>query len=498
MAGSGLNNFVTGGMKLSISKKLILSFLGLTLVILISTLGLARWSFEQGFLDYVNALEESRLKLVAASLSREYADAGGSWSSVDRRRFEEILWEHTPANLEAASGAGRPPPRGIMLSLPRRPSPDASSVKWVPELGPPTALYNLRGELVAGSLPTAAETRPIRVPVLMDDEPVGELRSAPRRHFSLPQETAFSRQQWITSGLIGLVSLMLAVVVSLLLTRVLLAPIRRTIAAIAQLSSGDYSVRLDERRSDELGRLMGDLDKLAYKLEESRSSRQRWLASISHELRTPVTVLIGEIEAMKDGIRPLDMVQILSLGQEVARLQRLIDDLYELSVSDIGGLRYSFGPVDIMQCVTAAVDAIRTSAGEKNIDLNVSGETDKMISADSQRLDQLFVNLLVNSLAYTDSPGRIEISLASRGAKIVVRIQDTPPGVDADECEKLFEPLYRPEMSRSRRTAGAGLGLAICRNIVEAHQGTITATLSEMGGLCIELVFPITAGTCND
>ncbi|WP_143750726.1 ATP-binding protein [Marinobacter sp. ANT_B65] len=482
-------------MKLSISKKLILSFLGLTLVILVSTLGLARWSFEQGFLDYVNALEEARLKLVATSLSREYVDAGSSWSTVSRRRFEEILWEHAPAKLEEASGAGRPPPRGLMLSLPRRPSPDSSSAKWGPELGPPTALYNVHGELVAGSLPSAAETRPIRVPVLIGGEPVGELRSEPRRQFSLPQETAFSRQQWITSGLIGFVSLMLAVVVSLFLTRVLLAPIRRTIAAIAQLSSGDYSVRLDERRSDELGRLMGDLDKLAYKLEESRSSRQRWLASISHELRTPVTVLIGEIEAMKDGIRPLDMVQILSLDQEVARLHRLIDDLYELSVSDIGGLRYSSGPVDIMQCVTAAADAIRTRAGEKGIDLNVSGETGKMISADSQRLDQLFVNLFENSLAYTDSPGRIEISLASSGAKIVVRIQDTPPGVDADECEKLFEPLYRHEMSRSRRTAGAGLGLAICRNIVEAHQGTITATPSELGGLCIELVFPITAGT---
>ncbi|WP_222837441.1 ATP-binding protein [Marinobacter sp. F3R11] len=482
-------------MKLSISKKLILSFLGLTLVILISTLGLARWSFEQGFLDYVNALEESRLKLVAASLSREYADAGNSWSGMNRQRFEGILWEHAPANLEEAVSMGRPPPRGLMLSVPGTVPSYPAGMEWARELGPPTALYTTQGELIAGSLPSAAETRPIRVPVLVDGEPVGELRSAPRRHFSLPQETAFSRQQWVTSGLIGIVSLMLALVVSLLLTRVLLAPIRRAISAIAQLSSGDYAVRLNEHRADELGQLMGDLDRLAHKLEESRSSRQRWLASISHELRTPVTVLIGEIETMKDGIRPLDMAQILSLDQEVSRLRRLIDDLYELSVSDIGGLRYSFAPVDLMQRVTAAVDGIRGRATDKGIDLQVSGETDKMISGDSQRLDQLFINLLENSLAYTDSPGRIDITLARRGTRIVVRIQDTPPGVDVDECEKLFEPLYRHEVSRSRRIAGVGLGLAICRNIVEAHQGTITATPSELGGLCIELVFPITAGT---
>lgn len=484
-------------MKLSISKKLILSFLGLTLVVLVSTLGLARWSFEQGFLDYVNALEETRLQLLATSLSREYLDAGNSWSTMTEQRFEEILREHAPGNLDEASRQDRPPPPGFMLPLPELsisdPSRPGSPGKGAPGLWPPTALYSVSGQLIAGTLPPIAEIKPIRVSMLVDGEAVGELRAAPRRHFSSSQETAFSRQQWITSGLIGLVSLLLAAMVSLLLTRVLLAPIRRAISGISQLSSGDYSMRLNERRTDELGQLMGDLDRLAHKLEENRSSRQRWLADISHELRTPVTVLTGEIETLKDGIRPLDMNQVLSLDQEITRLRRLIDDLYELSVSDIGGLRYSFAPVDIRQSVISAVDAIRMRADEKGIELKVVGEIDNLVSADSQRLDQLFINLLENALAYTDAPGRIEITLSSSGGKIVIRIQDTPPGVDEDECEKLFEPLYRHELSRSRRTAGAGLGLAICRNIVDAHQGSITAFPSELGGLCIELVFPITA-----
>jgi two-component system sensor histidine kinase BaeS len=325
----------------------------------------------------------------------------------------------------------------------------------------------------------------------VDGEQVGELRSAPRRHFSSPQETAFSRQQWLTSGLIGVASLILTVIVALLLTRILLAPIRRAISGISRLSNGDYSSRLHEHRKDELGQLMNDLDRLAHKLEGNRASRQRWLADISHELRTPVTILTGEIETIKDGIRPLDMQQVLSLDQEVTRLRRLIEDLYELSVSDIGGLRYSFGPVDIRQSVTTAVEPIRMRANEQDIELKVVGEINDMVSADIQRMDQLFVNLLENSLAYTDAPGRIELSLSSTKDKIVIKIQDTPPGVDEEECEKLFEPLYRHEISRSRRTAGAGLGLAICRNIVDAHQGTITASPSELGGLCIQLVFPI-------
>lgn len=484
-------------MVLTISKKLTLAFLGLTIVVLISTLGLARWSFEQGFLDYVNALEETRLKLLAASLSREYLDAGSSWSTLTGRRFEALLWEYAPENPDEEGGSGRPPPPGFMLpppdfspSSPPRPGPPGGGP---PRQGPPTALYGVDGKFIAGAPFPPEVIKPIRVSVLVEGELVGELRSAPRRHFNTPQETAFSRQQWITSGFIGAISLVLAVVVSLMLTRILLAPIRRTISGISRLSNGDYSTRLNEHRKDELGQLMGDLDRLAHKLEENRASRQRWLADISHELRTPVTVLTGEIEAMKDGIRPLDMEQVLSLDQETTRLRHLIEDLYELSVSDIGGLRYSFGPVDIRQSVTTAVEAIQMRADEKGVELKVDGEVDKMLSADSQRLDQLFVNLLENSLAYTDSPGRIEITLSSHTDKVIIKIQDTPPGVDGDECEKLFEPLYRHEISRSRRTAGVGLGLAICRNIVDAHQGAIMASPSELGGLCIQLVFPITS-----
>ena len=498
-------------MVFTIAKKLNFAFLGLTLVVLISTLGLARWSFEQGFLDYVNALEETRLHLLADSLSREYIEAGNSWSTINERRFEVLLWEYSPRN---SNEEGIPAPPDLMLPPPEHalsdhppPGPPgaARSRPGPPGMGPPgaergrpgsrgrrplTALYDLNKKLVAGDDIPSDNVKPINVPVVVNGEHVGDLRSAPRRHFNSPQETAFSRQQWVTSGLIGVISLALAIMVSLLLSRVLLAPIRRAMSGISWLSNGDYAVRLNEKREDELGQLMGDLDRLAHKLEENRSSRQRWLADISHELRTPVTVLTGEIETMKDGIRPLDMQQVLSLDQEVTRLRHLIDDLYELSVSDIGGLRYTFGPVDLQECLAAAAESVQFRAREQGIELKVTGEIDSLINGDTQRLDQLFVNLLENSLAYTDAPGRVEIALSQAEGGVVIKIQDTPPGVDEEECEKLFEPLYRHEISRSRRTAGVGLGLAICRNIVDAHGGRIIASPSVLGGLCIQLVFP--------
>ena len=184
-------------MVLTISKKLILAFLGLTLVVLISTLGLARWSFEQGFLDYVNALEETRLQLLADSLAEEYLGAGNSWSTLTEQRFEALLWEHSPGSRDEEARTGRPPPPGFMLPPPEfpplgpsRPGPPGGGP---PILGPPTVLYSVDGQLLA-DVPFPSEViKPIRVSVLVNGEPVGELRSAPRRHFSLPQETAFSR-----------------------------------------------------------------------------------------------------------------------------------------------------------------------------------------------------------------------------------------------------------------------------------------------------------------
>ncbi len=208
-----------------------------------------------------------------------------------------------------------------------------------------------------------------------------------------------------------------------------------------------------------------------------------------------MTVLAGKIEALKDGVRSFDCQQLDSLDEETQRLQHLIDDLYELSLSDVGGLRYEFATVDLKDCVESALETIRKRAFEQGIELVVNGDADTLVNADARRMDQLFRNLVENSLAYTDSPGRVEVTVTRDVERAVIEIQDTPPGVTGAECENLFEPLYRRDASRSRSTAGAGLGLAICRNIVEAHGGAITASPSALGGLCMRIELPMARET---
>ena len=472
-------------MKLSLAQKLVLAFLGLTLLVLTATLGLARWSFEQGFLDYVNALEQTRLERVRDDIAREYRQSDNSWASMTPARFDNLLARSTPAGP-----GGRPLAGGAPHVGPNGHRPPPIGRAGIPKDSPPTALMNPDGTLIAGDSIGFPDRLSIHVPVVVDGVTVAELRSAPRRRISSPLETAFSRQQLSTSWIIGLSCAALAFVVSLALAQGLLAPIRRMIKHVAELSNGNYGQRLNESRTDELGQLTRDLDHLGTTLEANQNSRRRLLADISHELRTPLTVLTGEIEALQDGLRKFDSDQLESLDQEVKRLRHLVDDLYELSLSELGGLRYQFSTVDVTACLQDATRSLRNRAAQKGIELVIPDTGAITARGDPARLHQLFCNLLENSLAYTDSPGRIELTVTSPDGHVVIKIDDTPPGATAADCEHLFDPLYRQELSRSRRSGGAGLGLAICRNIVEAHNGSITASPSRLGGLCIGVTLP--------
>ncbi len=489
-------------MGLTISQKLLIAFLGLTLLVLTATLGLARWSFERGFLDYVNALEQRRLEGIADDLADYYVQAGSSWSTLNGRVFDSLLRRRAPPKPRPRPERREPrPPRppgaeSAFTNPPPRP-PGGRSMRPPPEFlpGPPTALFNPVGELLAGSTLRGQSSRWIKVPITIEGQLVAELATQQRRGLSLPLETQFSKQQLNASIVIGVAATALALLVSLTISKLLLAPVRRMILGVKRLSDGDYSSRISTQSRDELGKLMVDLDRLAASLDENQTARNRWLADISHELRTPVSILSGEIESLQDGVRELNLKAIQSLNEEVTRIRHLIDDLYELSLSDIGGLRYRFENIDLIDCINNSIAMLHDTAKKKGITVDLVSNKRVSVNADSQRLNQLFLNLISNSLAYTDVPGQLVISVDTIGNQIQIQLQDTTPGITKDECKKIFEPLYRRDESRNRRTAGAGLGLAICRNIVDAHGGTITAKQSAMGGVLINILLPLTDET---
>jgi two-component system sensor histidine kinase BaeS len=406
--------------------------------------------------------------------------------------------EGSPPRLGPPPRAGSPPRAGPPPRVGRPPRMRPPRV-WPPRvrpgiLGPPTrvhptAMFDSAGKYVAGVRSFPKNLPVIEVEVMANDLAVAYLRTVVENLNEQSLEVQFSQRQMKTSIVVALMSLLISLLASWWLVRTLVAPLLVVKGGVKALAQGDFSNRLAVNRQDEIGGLMIDINRLSEVLGENREVRKRWLADISHELRTPVSILAGEIEAIQDGIRNFDDEQLDSLSHEVTRLRQLINDLYELSLSDIGGLRYRFQAIDLNEVLNSVIGSYTKRFLKQDIAIKSDIAAQLVINADPNRFEQLLINLLNNSLAYTDKPGGLTIIAAARDGRVRIVFEDSAPTVPEDMIEKIFEPLFRQDSSRSRRVAGAGLGLTICRNIVQAHNGSIYAQQSVQGGLKITLEF---------
>lgn len=195
-------------------------------------------------------------------------------------------------------------------------------------------------------------------------------------------------------------------------------------------------------------------------------------------------------EAILDGVRQPTIQSVRAIHDEIMRFTRLVDDLYQLAMSDIGAQAYRKDEVALAEVMQQAVSIISPEFTAKNIALQCEAAARITVFGDRERLRQLIFNLLDNALKYTDPGGSLSVRASKNGGRVILDFQDSAPGVPEAELEKLFERLYRVESSRNRAGGGAGLGLAICRNIVQAHEGTITAKPSPLGGVWIQVELP--------
>jgi two-component system, OmpR family, sensor histidine kinase BaeS len=225
--------------------------------------------------------------------------------------------------------------------------------------------------------------------------------------------------------------------------------------------------------------------------------RRRWIADISHELRTPLLILGGEVDAMLENVRPLTKDNLHSLRDEVHSLSKMVDDLHLLSMADLQALPCYFAEeeaIELLQSVINRLSPRATDAGLK-LTLDSAALTKLNVYWDSKRIQQVLVNLLENSIRYTDSPGNIIVRLCEFNGKIQIEISDTAPSIPTEDLPKLFSPLYRADAARTRAKGGSGLGLAICQAIVKSHGGKIKASKSSLGGIAILVSLPIEAKT---
>lgn len=484
-------------LRLRLAHKLFLLLAAAIGLSLLAMGALSVYNLRSGFVDYVNTTDLARLDpLVQALDQRPDAAQGfaglrqhGQWNALLR----DTLEQDEPAAQATAPMRPQPPapPRPPAPPLPPRAAMDNSGVAPPPPPPPPplpprVTLLNAAQQLVAGSPPPPdALQRPLR----HDGAIVGWLVLRPLTHPVDRRDKAFLATQVRNIALLAIVLLMLAMALAWFFARHLLAPLRTVEQAARQLSDGKYGVQLDTDRQDELGDLVRHVNRLSLALQAHETARRRWMADISHELRTPLAIVRGELEGMRDGVRTADAAGLQSLHDEVMRLDRLVGDLHQWSMADQGSLSYRPLPLDLAEL--AADACARFAAAARDAGLQIVQDLQATpVNADPDRLRQLADNLLGNSLRYSDRGGRVQVSVFNENGEALLRVDDTPPGVPEQDLPRLFEPLFRGELSRNRAHGGSGLGLAIAQRIALAHGGQLNASLSPLGGLRLELRLP--------
>jgi two-component system sensor histidine kinase BaeS len=329
------------------------------------------------------------------------------------------------------------------------------------------------------------------IPLLEDGETIGYLGIPFNPAVRDFQDAAFAQGQEHKLSLVILIALLIASLAAFPLAHLLTKRIHYLVNQVNSFSKGNYREKVSLNGRDELTELATHLNNLGEILDQSEQTRRQWVADISHELRTPLSVLQAELEAMEDGVRQLDRNAVTRLITHSQRLKHLVNDLYELSLTDLGGMTYRKNPMDLAVLLQESIQSMQSQFALHAIELKLHIHDEPVIIfGDHNRLQQLFVNLLKNSLQYTNAPGVTQVSLRIEQEQVVICIEDTAPGVAKEHHEKLFERLYRADSSRHRTTGGAGLGLSICKNIVAAHDGSIAISNSTLGGLAVTVILP--------
>ena len=486
----------------------------LFLIILISSsflvLGMfltTQWTVDKGLLKYVNIREQNTTKTISEALATAYSQRD-SWVFLERNPqiLNRIARNSSRQfNDEMAPPPRHRPPREFGHPPPQRPfradRPEPSDGHPPPPRdgnNAPFTVLDAAKSHVAGRLFNPQDPDKLEEVQLTairhpnDQSIVGWLAFKSPSRLRDDFDLALSEELNNSFIWISVITLLVSAALALPLSYLLVRRIKSIADATRKVAEGDFGQRIDISSKDELGDLAQNFNHLAQTLEANETARKRWIADISHELRTPLAITSGELEAMIDGIRSPTPENLQSAHEEIKHINRLIDDLYQLTNADIGALKYQKSDIDLNALLEHEARYFETKARETGLDLKLSlCQAPCPLWADASRMKQLFHNLLNNALKYTDSPGIIEIAVDQDKKDAFIVIRDSAPCVDSEHLQKLFDPLYRVESSRNRKTGGSGLGLAICKQIVLGHGGSIEADTSDLGGIQITIKLPL-------
>lgn len=470
-------------MRLTIFSKLFLSLFTTSLLMVIGILLFTNYSFNKGFQSYINQTELQNLSKLTKPIAEFYDDKTG-WTPLtsDLQHWKKLF-----------TNIGEPlPPRPIIsLDIKR-------NFKYSKEDGirPPSYrafVLDVNDKWVIGTLPPTNDptSNIARIPIIKNTKIIGWLAIEQTSYLVGPLAGSFYNQQkqnlYLIIGLASIFSLICAV----FLVRHFLAPLKQLHQGALTLAKGDFNTQIATKGKDEIAELGNAFNSLSISLKQQKSTREQWITDISHELRTPIAVLRSEIEAIQDGIRTPEPKNIDSMHQQVLNLGKLVEDLYVLSKSEANIYNMQLKPISLNKLVNSVMYNFEARAQAKGLTLKSNNLmlNEVTLFLDEDLIRQLLVNVFENSIRYTDNPGMIKVSIKNKKETIELWIEDSSPSVPLTALDKLFGRLYRVDQSRSRDSGGSGLGLSICKNIIEQHNGSISAQISSLGGVAMIVSF---------
>lgn len=326
-------------------------------------------------------------------------------------------------------------------------------------------------------------------PIMVNNKVVGYLGLKP----VLDQDDAlsinfFSNQKRYLLLVYGL-TFLTSLIAALLLATYFKKPIQRLLNATRELTKGHYQHQVKINRNDELGDLSTEINQLAVILDQHERSRRQWVADTSHELKTPLAVLQAQIEAMQDGIRKPTPEHFEAMLRQVTSLKKLTQDLADLAQAEAQQLTCYLAEVNPWNVLLQEVENFKPKFVQANLSISVQGEGANL-QLDIDRFKQIMVNLLGNSIRYTEAGGEVRVHTEQSATHWSVIVDDSPFGLTDEQLARLGERFYRVDDSRTRSTGGTGLGLALSGKIAQALGGKLSFEHSPLGGLRCKLTFP--------
>ncbi len=364
----------------------------------------------------------------------------------------------------------------------------------------PLAVTDTEGNFIAGTPPgTMDEALPVReldldtgVPYYSRDRIAGYVFAGSMLEGGLPaNEREYLKDLLLGVLLSSLLAALIASVTGFLVLKRILKPLKSLQKGVHQLGRGDYTHRVESSGNrDEIGLLAESFNDMARSLEASEQWKKQIISDTAHELRTPVSLIMGNLEMMLEGVYQADEKRLRSLYNESSLLAELIKDLQVLANAESGTTSLEHEEFDPDDLIRISADGFLPVAREKNIRLSTECRGEGMIRGDRRKIHQVIKNLLSNAVRYTPGEGTITLRSYRKGSSFILEVEDTGPGVPEQERLRIFDRFYRIDKSRNREDGGAGLGLAISKAIIEMHKGEISVGNGPSGGALFRVILP--------